>query len=121
MKSLLKTLIVGLVLALGSSAMASEYKCDGDSVEKSGSTHYRVRVSGTDFTIEKSGSTVGKAIKRGDRYYVEVAGSTQATIEDGRIYKSGSTWASIEDAQRIYDCPDIVAATLWVLQQKGKL
>jgi PAS domain S-box-containing protein len=75
----------------------------------------------SDFTIEKSGSTVGKAIKRGDRYYVEVSGSTQATIEDGRIYKSGSTWASVEDAQRIYDCPDIVAATLWVLQQKGKL
>ncbi|HCF59056.1 MAG TPA: hypothetical protein DFS52_13820 [Myxococcales bacterium] len=121
MKALAKLLAVGLVLAFGASASAADYKCRGDSVEKSGSTQYKVRTSGADYTIEKSGSTKGKAVKRGSKYYVEVSGSTQATIENGKIYKSGSTWASVSDAQRIYDCPDVVAATLWVLQQKGKL
>ena len=102
-------------------ALAADYKCNGNRVEKSGSTHYTVRTSGTDLTIEKGGSTRGKAVKRGSGYAVEVGGSTQATIENGRILKGGSTWASVSDAQRVYDCPDVVAATLWVLDQKGQL
>ena len=102
-------------------AYAAEFKCNGDSVEKSGSTHYKVRTSGSDITIEKSGSTKGKAVKSGSKYSVEVSGSTKATIENGKIYKSGSTWASVSDAQQKYDCPDVVAATLWVLDQTGNL
>jgi hypothetical protein len=102
-------------------AIAAEYVCKGDSVEKSGSTHYKVRTSGADYTIEKSGSTKGKAQKSGDKYTVEVSGSTIATIEHGKIYKSGATWASVSDAQKKYDCPDVIAATLWVLDQSGKL
>ncbi|WNG53775.1 hypothetical protein F0U59_02440 [Archangium gephyra] len=102
-------------------ALAADYKCQGNRVEKGGSTQYTVRTSGADIVIEKGGSTRGKAVKRGDDYAVEVGGSTQATIENGRIYKGGSTWSSVSEAQRVYDCPDIVAATLWVLQQRGQL
>lgn len=102
-------------------AAAADYRCKGDSVEKSGSTKYKVRWSGSDFTIEKSGSTKGKAKKSGSKYVVEVSGSTKATIENGKIYKSGSTWASVSDAKSKYDCPDNVAATLWVLDKLGKL
>ncbi len=106
---------------MSATASAADYKCKGNRVEKSGSTKYKIRTSGSTYTIEKSGSTKGKAVKRGSKYAVEVSGSTQATIEKGKIYKSGSTWAKVSDAQRIYDCPDIIAATLWVLSKKGKL
>ena len=106
---------------LAAPAFAADFKCNGDSVEKSGSTQYKVRTSGSDITIEKSGSTKGKAVKSGSKYSVEVSGSTQATIEGGKIYKSGSTWASVSDAQQKYDCPDVVAATLWVLDKTGNL
>ncbi|MEQ9502133.1 MAG: hypothetical protein RIT81_35005 [Deltaproteobacteria bacterium] len=109
------------VFVLAGTAEAAEYKCKGNRVEKSGSTKYTVRTSGSDYKIEKSGSTKGVAKKRGSKYAVEVSGSTQATIEKGKIYKSGSTWGTVSEAQRKYDCPDIVAATLWVLDKKGKL
>ena len=104
-----------------SSGSSREFKCDEDRVTRSGSTKYRVRWSGNDFTIEKSGSTRGKAVRRSDKYYVEVSGSTKATIENGKIYRSGSTWASVEDAREIYDCPGHIAATLWVLENVGAL
>ena len=108
-------------LALAAPALAADYKCNGNRVEKSGSTQYTVRTSGSDYAIEKGGSTRGNAVKRGSHYAVEVGGSTQATIENGKILKGGSTWASVSDAQRVYDCPDVVAATLWVLDKNGKL
>jgi len=111
---------VGALLA-AAPAIAADYKCSGDRVEKGGNTQYTVRTSGADITIEKGGNTRGKAVKRGSQYAVEVGGSTQATIENGKIYKGGSTWATVSDAQRVYDCPDTVAATLWVLAQNGKL
>lgn len=118
----MKTLIIALAsLVVAAPALAADFKCNGDSVEKSGSTHYKVRTSGSDITIEKSGSTKGKAVKSGSKYTVEVSGSTIATIENGKIYKSGSTWASVSDAQRVYDCPDTIAATLYVLDKEGKL
>jgi len=113
-------LLVALTLA-SAPVLAADYKCSGNRVEKGGSTQYTVRTSGSDITIEKGGGTRGKAVKRGSTYAVEVGGSTQATIENGKIYKGGSTWASVSDAQRVYDCPDLVAATLWVLDQKGQL
>ncbi len=119
---LLSSLVLAASVAfIATPSFAADYKCKGDRVEKSGSTKYKVRTSGSDYTIEKSGSTKGKAKKSGSKYRVEVSGSTQATIENGKIYKSGSTWAKVSDAQRVFDCPPVVAATLWVLQQKGKL
>lgn len=99
-----------------------DYKCKGDRVEKSGSTQYTIRHSGANFTVEKSGSTKGKAVKRSSsKYAVEVSGSTKATIENGKIYKSGSTWATVDEAKRTFDCPDTIAATLWVLTKIGAL
>jgi hypothetical protein len=113
--------VIASSLALAAPAFAADYVCKGNSVEKSGSTQYTVRTSGSDYTIEKSGSTVGVAKQRGSKYEVEVSGSTIATIENGKIEKSGSSWASVSDAQRVYDCPEVVAATLWVLEKSGKL
>jgi FKBP-type peptidyl-prolyl cis-trans isomerase len=109
-------------MALATSAVASpEYKCKDNRVEKSGSTKFTVRRSGSDLTIEKSGSTKGKAVKRGSKMAVEVSGSTKATIENGKIYKSGSSWGTVSEAQRQFDCDDNVAATLWVLFKIGVL
>ncbi len=115
------SMLLAMLALAPAPALAADYKCNGNRVERSGSTQYTVRTSGTDITIEKGGGTRGRAVKRGNGYAVEVGGSTQATIENGRILKGGSTWASVSDAQRVYDCPDIVAATLWVLDQKGQL
>ena len=112
---------VAFVLTVTMPAQAGEYTCKGNRVEKSGSTKYKVRRSGSTIYIEKSGSTRGKAVQRGKKYSVEVSGSTKATIKNGKIYKSGATWAKVSDAQRIYDCDPIVAATLWVLHKVGRL
>lgn len=102
-------------------AAAADYKCNGDRVEKGGSTQYTVRRSGSDLAIEKGGSTKGNLVKRGSKYAVEVGGSTKATVENGKIEKGGSSWATVSDAQRVYDCPDLVAATLYVLAKEGQL
>src|SRR5262245_21523619 len=88
-----------LVAALATPA-AADNKCQGDRVENGGSTQFTVRRSGSDLTIEKGGSSKGKAVKRGSRFDVEVGGSTKATIENGKILRAGSTWASVSDAQR---------------------
>ncbi len=115
--------VIGVValFLFSSQAYAADYVCKGDRVEKGGSTQYTIRTSGSDYTIEKGGSSKGKSVKRGSKYYVEIGGSTQATIEGNRIEKGGSSWATVDDAQRKYDCPDVIAATLWVLDQKGAL
>jgi hypothetical protein len=110
-----------LLGATATSASAGDYVCKGESVEKSGSTIYTVRSSGGDYTVEKSGSTLGKAVKGDKRYSVEVSGDTLAVIREGKIEKSGSTWATVDEAKKVFDCPDVVAATLWVLQKSGKL
>jgi hypothetical protein len=112
-------ILVGSLIALP--ALAADYKCSGNRVEKAGSTQYTFRQSGFEIAIEKGGSTKGKSVKRGSKWYVEIGGSTQATFENGKIEKGGSSWASISDATGQYDCPADVAATLWVLNQKGAL
>jgi len=117
----MKKLVAAVVVALAVPAFAADYKCSGDRVEKGGSTQFNVRTSGSDITIEKGGSTKGKAVKRGSKYYVEVGGSTVATFENGKIEKGGSSWASVSDAQREFDCSGDVAATLWVLMKNGNL
>lgn len=114
-------LLLAAIVVFATPAFAADYVCKGDSVEKGGSTQYKIRSSGTDYTIEKGGSTRGHAKKSGSKYTVEVGGSTQATIENGKIYKGGSSWSSVDEAQKMFDCPDTVAATLWVLTKLGKL
>lgn len=116
----MKTLLVAALL-VASPAFAADFTCKGDRVEKSGSTQFQVRTQGSDYTIEKGGSTKGKAVRRGGKYYVEVGGSTVATIENGKIEKGGSSWGSVDEARRTFDCPDLVAATLWVLMKNGNL
>ena len=117
-----KLLTMFAVLTIATAAEAGpDYKCQGDRVEKSGSTQFTIRRSGGEFTIEKSGSTKAKTVKRGSKMVVEVSGSTKAEIENGKIYKSGSTWASVSDAQREFDCDGDVAASLWVLFKLGVL
>ena len=120
---MLKSLVFAAAVCVSAApaAHAAEFKCNGDSVEKSGSTHFKLRRSGADITVEKSGSTKGKAVKSGSKYNVEVSGSTKASIENGKIYKSGSTWATVSDAQKVFDCDDTAAATLWVLRQIGAI
>jgi hypothetical protein len=54
-------------------------------------------------------------VKRISKWYVEVSGSTKATFDDRKIYKSGSSWATIADAQHVFDCKPEWAATLYVL------
>jgi hypothetical protein len=118
----MKTILLAIALTASLAApAAADYKCKNDRVEKSGSTQFTIRRSGADFTIEKSGSTKAKVVQRGSKHAVEVSGSTKATIENGKIYKSGSSWASVSDAQRKFDCDGTVAGALWVLFQLGVL
>lgn len=117
----MKNLVIATVIASSFSALAADYRCSSGRVEKSGSTQYTYKESSSEIVIEKGGSTRGKAVKRGSKWYVEIGGSTQATFENGKIEKGGSSWASVNDAQRTYDCNADVAATLWVLNQKGAL
>ena len=115
------TMTLSLAVAIPTTGHAADYTCKNDRVEKSGSTKYKVRRSGSTIYIEKSGSTRGKAVQRGSKYYIEVSGSTKATVENGKIYKSGSTWTTVAEAQRMFDCDPTVAAALWVLHKLGRL
>jgi hypothetical protein len=119
LRSFLKA--TALVSLVAFPAAAADYKCNNGRVEKSGSTQYTYKESSSEIVIEKGGSTKGKAVKRSSKWYVEIGGSTQATFENGKIEKGGSSWATASDAQRTYDCNADVAATLWVLAQKGAL
>ncbi|MGE0546095.1 MAG: hypothetical protein AB7O24_00255 [Kofleriaceae bacterium] len=110
-----------LIGSLASPALAGEYKCSGDRVENNGSTKFTIRRSGSDFSVESGGSTRGRAVSRGGKLVVEVGGVTKATIEGGKITKGGSSWGTVAEAQRQFDCDGNVAATLWVLVQLGVL
>lgn len=117
----MKKILIATLLATLAAPAYADYVCKDNRVEKGGSTQFTIRRSGSDFTVEKGGSTQGKAVQRGSKIDVEVGGSTKATIENGKIYKGGSTWASVSDAQRQFDCDGTVAATLWVLFKIGVL
>lgn len=115
-------ILVAALVAFAVPAVASDFKCaSGSRVEKGGSTQYTYKEGSSEIRVEKGGSTKGVAVKRGSKWYVEIGGSTQATFENGKIEKGGSSWATVSDAQRVFDCNADVAATLWVLQQKGVL
>lgn len=110
------------LVTLSATAHASpDYVCKDNRVEKGSLTKFTIRRSGNDFAIEKSGSTVGNGVKRGDKLAVEVSGSTKALIENGKIEKNGLSWGTVADAQREFDCPGEIAATLWVLFKLGVL
>ncbi len=122
MKKLFALTSLVTLIAVASPATASpDYKCKSDRVEKGGSTQFTIRRSGAEFTVEKGGSTKAKVVKRGSKMVVEVGGSSKADIENGKIYKGGSSWASVSDAQRQFDCDGDVAASLWVLFKLGVL
>ncbi|MGE0871105.1 MAG: hypothetical protein AB7P03_21250 [Kofleriaceae bacterium] len=121
MKIVRLVISAALIGSLASPALAGEYKCSGDRVEKAGSTKFTIRRSGGDFSVEVGGSTKGRAVQRGGKLVVEIGGSTKATIEDGKITKGGSSWGTVAEAQRQFDCDGNVAATLWVLFKLGVL
>lgn len=115
-------LSVGAIASSASPAAASpEYKCKDNRVEKGGSTKFTIRRSGGDLSVEKGGSTKARAVKRGDKLVVEVGGSSKATISNGKIEKGGSSWSTVSEAQRQFDCDGDAAATLWVLFKLGVL
>jgi hypothetical protein len=116
-----KLLLAALLTSSFATPAFADYKCKDNRVEKGGSTQFTIRRSGGDITIEKGGSTKGKAVQRGSKLHVEVGGSTKATIENGKIEKGGSSWGTVSDAQRKFDCDGNVAATLWVLFKIGVL
>jgi hypothetical protein len=113
--------LASVALAVTPAVAGPDYKCKDNRVEKGGSTQFTIRRSGSDFSVEKGGSTKGKAVQRGSKLHVEVGGSTKATIANGKIEKGGSSWASVSEAQRMFDCEGTVAATLWVLFKIGVL
>jgi hypothetical protein len=113
--------LASVALAVTPAGAGPDYKCKDNRVEKGGSTQFTIRRSGSDFSVEKGGSTKGKAVQRGSKLHVEVGGSTKATIANGKIEKGGSSWASVSEAQRMFDCEGTVAATLWVLFKIGVL
>lgn len=111
------------LLALEGAASAADFVCKGERIEKSGSTWGYARSAGSDHRIEKGSSSIGWARNRGSKWAVETfGGSTLGWLNGSRIeHFNGSTWASLDDARRLADCPDPVAAALWVLQATGRL
>ena len=114
-------LMVCAALVCSTQAFAADYKCRSGSVSKSGSTKYRYKESSSEVVVTKSGSTRGKARKSGSKWTVTVSGSSKARFDDRTIYRSGSSWAKVSEAQQQFDCPPHVAATLWVLMRVGQL
>lgn len=116
----MKAAVFGILAVFATAAIAADYRCSGDRLEKSGSTVGKYRESGSDYYFEKAGSTLGKASKSGSTYRIEIGGSTVATVNGKRIEKGGSSWSTVDEARREFDCPDIVAAGFWVLKKNGK-
>jgi len=112
----------GLVVGGASSASAYDFKCKGERIEKGSSTWGYAKSSGSDFRIEKGSSTIGYAKKRSSKWAIESSGSsTLGWVVKDRIEKSnGSTWTRLDEAKRMSDCPDVIAAALWVLKKSGK-
>lgn len=120
MKKLSKGLVM-LCLVSGP-VLAADYKCAGNRVERGGVPQYTVRGGGSELVIEQDGHARGRAVRRGGGYVIEGgSGGLLALFENGRISRNGQPWAAIKEAQGVYDCPDLVAATLWVLERSGEL
>ena len=114
-----------ILCALAAPASADgEYKCKGERIEKGSWTWGYARASGSDYRIEKGSSSIGWAKKRSSKWAIETFGSTTlGWLVGSRIEKpNGSTWAQLSAAKRlVHNCPDAVAAALWVLNKHGKL
>ena len=120
-KLFINFLILSSALWCVAQAEAAEFKCRQGRVTKSGSTHYNYREYGSEVIITRSGSTRGRATRSGSKWVVKVSGSSKARFDNYKIYRSGSSWATISEAQWRFDCPSHVAATLWVLMELGEL
>jgi len=117
---------MALVTALAATARADspEFKCaSGERIERKQSTWGYARGAGSDLRIENTQSSVGWARSAGSDWRIETfGGSTLAFVRGARIEKSnGETWTSLDTARQFAECPDIVAAALWVLRQAGRL
>lgn len=112
-----------LLFIIGAFAIAADYTCRGNRIEKGSSTWGYFQNANGGYRIEKGSSTIGFVIKRGSKWYIESSGgSTLGYLNGTRIEKSsGSTWASLSEAKRFCDGPDAIAAAMWVLKQSGKL
>lgn len=115
-----------IALALPATARADppEFKCvSGERIERKQSTWGYARSAGSDLRIENTQSSVGWARSAGSDWRIETfGGSTLAFVRGSRIEKSnGETWTSIDTARQFAECPDVVAAALWVLRQAGRL
>lgn len=112
-----------LLLGAAGPARAAEYVCRGERIERGSSTWGYARSAGSDLRIEKGSSSIGWARSRGSRWAIETfGGSTLGWLTGSRIERpNGSTWASLDDAKRFADCPDTVAAALWVLHASGRM
>ena len=124
MRQLVAALAITFLCALATPAGADEYKCKGERIGKGSSTWGYARKAGSDYRIEKGSSSIGWAKKRSSKWQIETFGSsTLGWLVGDRIEKpNGSTWARLSDAKRmVKDCPDAVAAALWVLGKSGKL
>ena len=120
MKKLSRGLAV--LCLLSGPVLAAEYKCAGNRVEKGGVPQYIVRGGGSELIIEKDGRARGRAVRRGGAYVIEGgSGGLLALFEGGRVSRNGQPWATVKEAQGVYDCPDLIAATLWALEHSGEL
>ncbi len=118
--------IATMVLAPATTARADspEFKCVGsERIERKQSTWGYARGAGSDLRIENTQSSVGWARSAGADWRIETfGGSTLAFVRGSRIEKSnGETWTSLDTARQFAECPDVVAAALWVLRQAGRL
>jgi hypothetical protein len=118
--------LVTLALVLVAPATAADrptFSCHGERIEKGQSTWGYARASGDQVRIETTSSSVGFAFDRGSRWAIESFGrSTLGWLANDRIeHPNGATWTTIDSARRFASCSDVVAASLWVLNENGKL
>ncbi len=102
---------------------SQEYKCNGERIEKNGSSWGYAVISGSDYRIEKGNSTIAYLKRRDGKWAVEdLGGSTIGYLNGSNIETgTGNSWGSLSDAKSLCDGPDQVAAAIWVLNKLGKL
>ncbi len=122
MRTFMLSLSASLLLLTGATH-AAEFKCSGERIERNGSSWGAAKSSGGNYLIEKGGSTVGYAKKSGSKWSIEnSSSSTLGYLNGSKIDNANnSSWGDLSKAKSMSDCPDPVAAALWVLKQSGKL
>lgn len=116
---------IAVVLVAAAPAFAEdEIECNGGRVARGQTLLYTYTDKAEEVAIEKDGKLKGKAVKRKGKWQVEIGGKVQASFTEGyggKIEKGGAEWSTIKEATKVFDCTHNVAATLWVLTQKGAL